>query len=383
MSIIVSGLWRWHMFELAKSLAEHGQATTVFNADFRRPELMAEVSYQRAPISLALAGKLASKNRSIRTFAYDAICRKYDSWVGSRLEAMDEEAKIFHAWSSFHPISGSLATRSGAKWIVERSGAHVSHQDKIVKEEMDRWGIHQDEVTLKVNVREREVMLEEYEKCDHILTCSTVARNTFVERGIDPCKVSSITLGCNFAPKRIVRPQGKTFRLLSIGIPSLRKGFFYLLEAWKRLALPGAELHIISGGMDFFDRYRCVPNVFFHSPVPRAELSRFYESSSAFCLPSVEDGFGLVVPEAMSFGLPVLVSDAVGALEIVANGENGFVFESRNIDQLCEKIVILYEDEIRRRAMGVLASSRVSECTWSKYGLALASLYDRVQNITH
>ncbi len=68
--------------------------------------------------------------------------------------------------------------------------------------------------------------------------------------------------------------------------------------------------------------------------VPYQNLGAYYEACDVFVLPSLEDTWGIVVPEAMLFGKPILCSQQAGAHEIVREGVNGFVFDARNPEAL-------------------------------------------------
>ena len=67
------------------------------------------------------------------------------------------------------------------------------------------------------------------------------------------------------------------------------------------------------------------PGVAFKSPVPQANLREFYNQSSVFVLASVADGFAMVVLQAMACELPVIITENVGASELIEDGVNGFV----------------------------------------------------------
>ena len=73
-------------------------------------------------------------------------------------------------------------------------------------------------------------------------------------------------------------------------------------------------------------------------------IEDFYLQCDLFCLPSVDDGFGLAVLEAMASGIPVITTENVGASEMVENNINGFVGKIRDVNFLTEKILDLYFD---------------------------------------
>lgn len=73
------------------------------------------------------------------------------------------------------------------------------------------------------------------------------------------------------------------------------------------------------------------------------DLFKFYFMTDLLVLPSSDEPWGLVINEALSAGLPVIVSDQCGcSLDLVRDGENGFLFETKNVDMLAEKINYFY-----------------------------------------
>lgn len=84
------------------------------------------------------------------------------------------------------------------------------------------------------------------------------------------------------------------------------------------------------------------------------EVGRAYAAADIFVLPSrIHETFGLVVNEAMNFGLPIVVSDKVGCgVDLVHPGENGFVFDSSSTGQLTNRLLDLLRDQDMRRRMG-------------------------------
>jgi glycosyltransferase involved in cell wall biosynthesis len=80
-------------------------------------------------------------------------------------------------------------------------------------------------------------------------------------------------------------------------------------------------------------------SIHFLEKVPHAELGKTYYKYDCLILPSENEPIGMVVPEAMASGLPVIVSDTVGAKDYVLNGENGYIFETGNIDDLAKKML--------------------------------------------
>jgi glycosyltransferase involved in cell wall biosynthesis len=120
--------------------------------------------------------------------------------------------------------------------------------------------------------------------------------------------------------------------------------------------------------------------VTFHPPVSQAKLRDFYNQCSVFVLASVADGFGMVVAQAMACGLPVIVTENVGAKDLIVDGVNGFIVPIGAPEIIAERLRQLQEDPDLRVRMGLAAKMTVeSGYTWTDYGNRLASfLHEQV-----
>jgi glycosyltransferase involved in cell wall biosynthesis len=112
--------------------------------------------------------------------------------------------------------------------------------------------------------------------------------------------------------------------------------------------------------------------------VPQTELRSIYARSDVLVLPSVSDAFGLVVLEAMSVGLPVVVSESVGASDLVQHGGAGLVIPARNTEAIQDALMWLYSNPAIREAMAGQALQTARAQTWHRYGSELLAAYDRV-----
>jgi glycosyltransferase involved in cell wall biosynthesis len=115
----------------------------------------------------------------------------------------------------------------------------------------------------------------------------------------------------------------------------------------------------------------------------QSELPRFFDLSAVFVLPSRHEAWGLITNEAMAAGLPVIVTDDVGcAVDLVRNGENGFVYPVGNIAALRDALRATLEPG-RAEAMG--QRSREILSTWSyredQEGLRAALRYTTGQRL--
>jgi glycosyltransferase involved in cell wall biosynthesis len=171
---------------------------------------------------------------------------------------------------------------------------------------------------------------------------------------------------------RAQRPSGP-FTVLAVGTHDLRKGTPYLLEAWRRAEIPDAELHLIGPlklARTFVDRYA---GSFKHWPhVPKSELPARYAAADLLAFPTLGDGFGLVIQEAMCCGTPVVTTPCGGGPECITDGVDGWLVPPRDVDALVERLRAAASDRERTFAVGRAARARAERWTWQDAGDALA-----------
>jgi glycosyltransferase involved in cell wall biosynthesis len=104
-----------------------------------------------------------------------------------------------------------------------------------------------------------------------------------------------------------------------------------------------------------------------HGRVGQTELASILRSADCLILPSRFDSFGMVVPEAMACGLPVIVSDMVGAKELVADGRNGFIVPAENISALVTRMRWMIHNRRFSREMSLEARAAAEQASWACY----------------
>lgn len=140
-------------------------------------------------------------------------------------------------------------------------------------------------------------------------------------------------------------------RFLYVGQLIQRKGINHLLEAWsnlQRLSSNCGSLWIIGEGPQRDELLKqasalALKDVHFNGRVEYASLGSWYKACDVFVLPTLEDTWANVVPEAMTLGKPILCSKYAGTDELVRHGENGFVFEPSDTDELARLMLRLID----------------------------------------
>ena len=156
-------------------------------------------------------------------------------------------------------------------------------------------------------------------------------------------------------------------RVIFVGRADAQKGFQYLREIWGKVSFrhPDWQLHIYGEGLERPENRCLVPqgeNVFVHPQTD--EILTCYQDSSVLILTSVYEPFGLVMPEAMSCGIPVVAFNCpYGPAEVITDGKDGFLVDCFDTDAFADRLSTLMDDEklrIQIGQAGIVSAQRYS-----------------------
>jgi glycosyltransferase involved in cell wall biosynthesis len=104
-----------------------------------------------------------------------------------------------------------------------------------------------------------------------------------------------------------------------------------------------------------------------------------YQAADVFLFPSLVDGFGLVVPQAMACGLPVICTENTGAKDIVTAGHDGWVVNTRDVDAMVAHLETLDRDRDLLEQMSTNARATAETYTWDRFyeGMETVFGFDR------
>lgn len=361
--ILIAIAGRQHADQLAAALVEDGIDAGLCHTRPVRPELRAPLNGRHLWLpARAVAERLAAglmKDGAAKRFAYK-MYMSFDRAIARRLKRARPAAVIGYE-------NGALALfrqarEAGIPTILDAASVHHTLQAEA--------GLIDGGREFRAFVAKRKDA--EIALADHVITCSTLARDSYVAAGVPADRVHVLPLGFDpgiFTPGDDPDRTGPV-RLAFVGRFTRVKGADVLAAAVEKLAANSTpyELRIAadpSGDQEI--RARLDAKASLLGKLPHDQLPDLYRWADALVLPSRFDSFGLVVLEALACGLPVIVSDRVGAKDFVEHGVNGMIVPSGDVDALADTLTQLARapETVRAMRSAALASARGAE--WARY----------------
>jgi len=292
------------------------------------------------------------------------------------------ECSIFHGWMGLSLACIEKAKRQGTITLLENPARHPRHWHQASVEECKRFGMRSPERSSTLPLALIRRIEREFELCDRIVVPSTVSHRSFAEFGLgDKAVVVKTAVDTEaFSPSPAPQRQERdVFRACFVGRVELAKGAGYLLQAWKRLALPKAEL-LLMGDVkpEMYSLLREYADATVKTPgyTDAKVVAERFRESDVFVFPSVNEGLAQVLLEAMASGLPVVASNYSGAEDLITDGKEGLIVPARDVDKLAEAILWCYQHRDETRAMGRAARATIeNHFTLEHYNQRQIALY--------
>jgi glycosyltransferase involved in cell wall biosynthesis len=374
MRVVLSTISKFHTFDLARQMERLGVLERLFTGrpywKIKDEGLPLDKVSTFSPFQTIFEGmgKLGLERYPFKNELNWWCHQSLDEYVARNFPA----CHVFHALAYCGLKSGQVAQRRGAKWVCDVVNSHLVFQDEILAEEYDLVGLPY----TKQDPRLLEYAITSYEQADLITLPSTFVKQTFLNKGIPEEKLKLIPYGVNlnhFQPVPVIADE--CFRILFVGQLSVRKGIHYLVKGFQLAAIPNSELTLVGSVLPettYLLNGMSNDRIKLTGPLPKIELPSHYSRADVMVFPSVEDGFGYVIGEAMACGCPVIATEHTGGRDFFTNGLEGFVVPIRSPEAIAERLVWLYEHPVEHRQMKQAALRRVhSMGGWDNYGDAI------------
>jgi glycosyltransferase involved in cell wall biosynthesis len=318
--------------------------------------------------------------RSLGRIAADSVWEKAELWfdkIVARKHLNGERAVYAYEHAALETFKAQR--HRGGLNIYDMPTAHHHTKSAILEPEFEKYPEVQTEYDRhlkKYAARRKERKDQELGLADLIVCPSDFVKHSLINEGISANRIAVVPFGAPSVVdiKRSNEPGPVIF--LSAGNQSIQKGTHYLIDAWRRLS-PGKDLELwLIGAMNLPERVlEGIPGrVTIRPNVPRAELFEIYRQSSVLVLPTLFEGFALVITEAMAHGLAVITTPNSGGAAFIDSGKDGFIVPACDSIALAETMQWCVDNREGLRAMGHNAAAKAGSWQWSNYRSDLAKV---------
>ncbi len=313
-----------------------------------------------------IGGKVKPGGVTSRVNWYDVLFCGHDFQVSRSLaDGLD----AVYAYEDAAKLTFEAATKSGTTAIYELPLGYYKGVAHEINRARRDWPQLQSEPYAEPNWKQTRKDAE-LALADVIVVASEWARKSL--RLSDAAAGTPVIAVPYGTPVDEILPRSKApdgpFTILFAGQIGLRKGVPHLIEAWETLKLRDARLWM-AGSVDLPREYRSEHAASFEhlGALPRAELIEVMKKVDLFVFPSLADGFGLVIGEAMAAGVPVLTTNNTGGPELITNGVEGWCVQAHEVAPLIERIEWAHQHRDELYRMSQLARQRAEQWTWADY----------------
>lgn len=355
-------------------------------SEFRRRSFHADLQAVTKMHPFHELGRFASSKAGLHTlikhetgyFSIDSVYRNLDRAVSKRLRSYSERLKGVYSYEDGAFFTFREAKRLGVPCIYDLPIGYWRVAQTLMDGEKEKWP---EWAPTLVGIKNSEEKLErkdkELEMADKIFVASKFTASTLSKFPSALAPVEVIPYG--FPPVNAQRSYEKItsnrpLRLLFVGGLSQRKGIADLFEAVKPLE-KHIELTLVGRKAtdeckplnDALKRHKWIPTL------AHSEVLRLMSQSDVLVFPSLFEGFGLVITEAMSQGTPVITTERTAGPDLINSGVNGWLVEAGSSLALRATIEeLLYKPELIENA-GYAARKTAGGRPWSVYGSELAA----------
>ena len=307
------------------------------------------------------------------TLCRTPVVRRWRDWLNFLSETHFDRtvSRSLGAANFFQGTTGQCleslraARAKGCFTILDVVTLHHEHYYQQMTAECARFGIRPPHHRFQ-----HRRVLEEYRRADVIRVMSEPARQTFLERGFSEHRVFAAPPPFDLSRFPPAEFAGDMFTISFVGLLEPAKGFHYLVDAFRKLDRRNTQLVLWGNtGARPLARYlrdqmaACPAIQLRPDSVSQVGYEKVYGASSVLVHPSLADGFGYVVGEAMASGIPVITTTSTGASQYVVDGVNGYVVPPRDAGAICEKLEYLMDHPSLIRQMGQAARETMAGLT--------------------
>jgi glycosyltransferase involved in cell wall biosynthesis len=305
---------------------------------------------------------------------WDRMAREFDRKVAER--HVPQAGRIY-AFEYTALASFEQARRLGVQAVLDLPSLDSLALEKQMAQELANYPAmveeHKDHFDAlfapRYERRQREIAL-----ADVIIANSSLTARSHIEAGADPAKMKAVPLAGPPPVARIRYPEPRApLKVLWGSGVTLRKGAHHFMQAWRALDAGQHAQACLYGGLRVPQALlaSAPTGVEFRGSVTQAQLFAALAQADVLVFPTLSDGFGMVVSEALAHGVPVIVSDRAGAADRIEHGRNGFVVPAGDPGALKDRLQWCLDNRAALAAMREQAWASAARWQWADYRAAI------------
>lgn len=311
-------------------------------------------------------------------FSIDAVYRAQDRITAKRLRRLPASYSGVYTYEDGGVETLEAAGDLGLRRIYDLPIAYWQSRQQLLREEAERlpdWKITLgglDDSEDKLNRKRKELELSELVICPSQFVVRSIPEQVRTKKMVIVAPFGSPPL--NPVARPIHGTLGKKLRVLFAGSMSQRKGLGDLFAAMQLLNRTDVELVVLGAPQAAMQFYRQALSEYVFEPGrAHGQVLELMRSCDVFCLPSIVEGRALVMQEAMSQGLPLIITPNTGGEDLVIPEVTGFLVPIRNPDQIASRIAWFADNRSTLPEMSRAAQAKASQLTWDMYGKIIAN----------
>lgn len=325
-------------------------------------------------------------------FPKNECLRRFPKWLafGDKLSAddvrseLDQKVAMFLNCEKKQNITGVYVYADESHSIIQTAKnmnlcvvyeLHIPYYkeiQKVVAAEIEKSSSWVEKTSLYGGANAGARIDRELELADTIVVASSYTKESLRRNGFEESKIKVIPYGF---PAAVSKPYpnvtNRKMRLLYVGSLGVTKGVRYLLEAIEELR-DQVELTVVGSGHSSFSLDKAIKKHRYINSLPNNEVLALMREADIFVFPTLSDGFGMVVTEAMSQGTPVITTPNGCGGDLIVDGENGWLVPAADSEALRQKILDIIVEPSILEQVGKAALKTAERRPWEVYGAEVA-----------
>ena len=306
-------------------------------------------------------------------FCIDKVYQRHDKWVSENLVKVQKDGLSgVYAYEDGALASFTKAKQLGINCIYDLPIGYWKSARLLMQKEFE---INPDWSSTLTGFNDSQAKLEKKDQelalADLIFVASSFTKKTLEEYSGNLPVIKVIPYGYpEVNNKKIYKPLiNRKLKVLFVGGLSQRKGLSYLFEAVEgmqdkvELTIVGHKAVANCNALNLaLEKHQWIPSL------SHDQVLACMREHDVFVFPSLFEGFGLVITESMSQGVPVITTERTAGPDLIKNGEDGWIVPAGSSQAIKEVLLSIFEKPELLEQIGLAAQTKAQTRPWSVYG---------------